>query len=649
MAKINVLDSSVYNRIAAGEVVERPASVVKELVENSIDAGATQIVVEIEYGGIRKIKVTDNGCGVEKEYVREAFMPHATSKIASADDLDSIMTLGFRGEALASIAAVSHVSMISKTKDAELGSMIELEAGKILKMSEIGARDGTTMTISDLFFNVPARAKFLKKPKGEEGEVTNLISRLVLANPKISFRYIVDGRTVFASSGKKLSEAMFAVYGKEVLTETIEVNLNSNGVKISGFVGRPSFSKPNRTYQTIMVNGRFVCDNMISLAVANAYGEMLMKRKFPFFVLNLEIPVGDVDVNVHPSKLEVRFAYPNKIYGLFFEAVSRALSSMDYVSSVNSNYEANEEPRADMKNRVESISNSNDEIQIGAKTQEIVARHEKIDKAGVNLNPFSADFSKMTNDEINETKHQVISSVMSMNDESKVASGFGLSSKLMERLSEAAKTNDIEKLKPENYVMNDGSGFKGDIKLVGKVFNTYLIVELDGDIFFIDQHAAHERILYEKFKAQVDKSTITIQPLLIPYILSLNSSEAQYLEANLPVMKTLGFDIDEFGNNTFKVVAVPSILSDISFDEFFTAFLTETRFDGTKADLIKEKLMQHSCKSAVKGGNDLTISEVNKLFENMTNEKIPLFCPHGRPIAVRVSKREIEKWFKRIV
>ena len=316
MAKINVLDSSIYNRIAAGEVVERPASVVKELVENSIDAGATSIIVEIEYGGIRKIKIVDNGCGVEKEYMREAFMPHATSKISSADDLDSIMTLGFRGEALASIASVCHVTMTSKTRDAELGSFIEIEAGKILKMSETGARDGTTMVVSDLFFNVPARAKFLKKPKSEEQEVTNLVSRLMLANPQISFRYIVDGKTIFVTSGKTLKEAMFGVYGKEVLTETLEVKLARDGVKLWGFVGRPSFSKPNRTYQTLMVNGRYVTDQMVSLAVMNAYGDMLMKRKYPFFVLNLELPFTDVDANVHPNKREVRFAYGQKIYSL---------------------------------------------------------------------------------------------------------------------------------------------------------------------------------------------------------------------------------------------------------------------------------------------------------------------------------------------
>lgn len=649
MAKINVLDSSIYNRIAAGEVVERPASVVKELVENSIDAGATNIVVEIEYGGIRGIKVVDNGCGVEKEYMREAFMPHATSKISTADDLDSIMTLGFRGEALASIAAVSHVAMTSKVKEEELGSFIEIEAGKILKMNEVGAKDGTTMVVRDLFFNVPARAKFLKKPKSEEQEVTNLVSRLMLANPNISFRYIVDGRTLFTSSGKTLKEAIFGIYGKEALTETLEINLAKDDMKIKGYIGRPSFSKPNRTYQTLIVNGRFVNDNLISLAVANAYGDMLMKRRFPFFVLSLELPFTDVDANVHPNKLEVRFAYPNKIYSLFFEAVSRALHEMDYVSSVTA-----PESKQQVSNFSPEIKESfyvakNDTKSISIPVSKVEQKPSKIDKAGVNLNPFSANFNKMSREEIEKTQQKVMSSATQISEGGKVADGFGLGSKLMDRLNEAAKNKDKNQEKPVNYVIGGGTQINADVKLIGKAFNTYLIVELDGDIFFIDQHAAHERLLYEKFRRQVENSKITIQPLLIPYILTLNSTEADLLEKNIDIMQELGIDIVEFGNNSFKVSAVPSLLCDINFDEFFGGFLTETRFAGNKADLIKEKLMQQSCKSAVKGGNDLSISEINKLFENMSNEKIPLFCPHGRPIAVRVSKTEIEKWFKRIV
>ena len=430
MAKINVLDSSIYNRIAAGEVVERPASVVKELVENSIDAGATSIVISIDHGGTREIKIIDNGCGIEKEYIREAFMPHATSKIEKAEDLDSIMTLGFRGEALASIASVARVSMTTKTRDAELGSHIDIEGGKILKMCETGAKDGTTMIISDLFFNVPARAKFLKKPKSEEQEVTALVSRLILANPTVAFRYIVDEKTVFTTPGKTLKEAMYGIYGKEVLTETLPVCLKRDNVEITGYIGRPSYAKANRTYQTLIVNGRHIGDQMISAAVANAYGDMLMKRRYPFFILNLKLPVTDVDVNVHPNKLEVRFVNSNKIFGLFFEAVSRALHEMDYVSSVNKVIEEKEVKQEVNNLFTQSFLKSQED------TQEIVVNNKptithdkeseikinndkytysetrpvinipkenkkplgKIDKAGVNLNPFSADFTKMRYD-----------------------------------------------------------------------------------------------------------------------------------------------------------------------------------------------------------------------------------------------------------
>jgi len=667
MAKINVLDSSIYNRIAAGEVVERPASVVKELVENSIDAGATNITVEIEYGGIRKIKVVDNGSGVEKEYIREAFLPHATSKIASAEDLDSIMTLGFRGEALASIASVSHVTMTTKTKDDEYGSFIELEAGRILKMSELGAKDGTTMIVSDLFFNVPARAKFLKKPKSEEQEVTNLVSRLILANPNISFRYIVDGRTIFLSPGKGLKEAMFGVYGKEVLTETLDVNLKKDNATLTGFIGRPSYSKPNRTYQTLIVNGRYVSDNLISLAVSNAYGDMLMKRRYPFFVLNLNLPYTDVDANVHPNKLEVRFAYQSRIYALVYEAVSRALHIMDYVTSVTKNQETETNKSSEIRESVYKAISDEGDIKLDSTVlNKPKPSSKQIDKAGVNLNVFSADFSKMSNTDLSKTKTKVLDSIEALGqDESRVADGFGLGTKLLDRINKAVQDKKDENLLPQGYnidnpkftVPENKQSYENvnilkpekNVKLIGKAFNTYLIVEIDGDMFFIDQHAAHERLLYEKLKKQVNDSKVAIQPLLVPYILSLNTIEAEMIEDNLDTMQDLGFDIFEFGYNSFKISAVPSILSDINFDKFFAEFLSGNKVSADKTDLIKERLMQSSCKSAVKGGDDLSETEIKKLFQDMSNDKIPLFCPHGRPIAVRISKTEIEKWFKRIV
>lgn len=654
---INVLDSSVYNHIAAGEVVERPASVIKELVENSIDAGATRIDIEIENGGISKIKVSDNGSGIDKEFVKTAFMPHATSKIAKIDDLDNILTLGFRGEALASIAAVSHVLMITKTEENDIASAIELEGGTVLKQYETGRTTGTTTTVSDLFFNVPARKKFLKKDKSEEQEVTALISRFILANPHIYFSYKADGKTIFSAPGTNLEDAIFSIYGKEAISETLKVDLSKGEYKVWGYVGRPSFSKPNRTYQTLVINGRYVVNNTISVAIANAFGEMLMKRKYPFYVLHMTLPADEIDVNVHPNKLDVRFANNSLVYSLFFEGVGRALSTMDYVASAeDTNIEKaiDAVQTASILDTLKTIDSSND-VTVEKQTfimPESPKPAEKIDRAGVNLNPFSRDVKSMTEEEKDEYRDTILDATLRTSSSDKVKDGFGLGSKLLERLAE---TKEEDRYNSSGYFVTKDPvqtdlGIQSAVKKIGKIFNTYLIVEVDDDVFFIDQHAAHERVLYEKFKAQYDNKNIAVQPLLFPYVLSLNPLEANIIEENLETMQELGFDISEFGNNTYKVSAVPAIVSEMNFDTFFSEFLSDTKNTLKKSsDLIKEYLMQHSCKSAIKGGNDLTESEINQLFNQMGKEKIALFCPHGRPIAIRISKSEVEKWFKRIV
>lgn len=654
---INVLDSSVYNHIAAGEVVERPASVIKELVENSIDAGATRIDIEIENGGISKIKVSDNGSGIDKEFIKTAFMPHATSKIAKIDDLDNILTLGFRGEALASIAAVSRVLMITKTEENDIASAIELEGGTVLKQYETGRTTGTTTTVSDLFFNVPARKKFLKKDKSEEQEVTALISRFILANPHIYFSYKADGKTIFSAPGTNLEDAIFSIYGKEAISETLKVDLSKGEYKVWGFVGRPSFSKPNRTYQTLVINGRYVVNNTISVAIANAFGEMLMKRKYPFYVLHMTLPADEIDVNVHPNKLDVRFANNSLVYSLFFEGVGRALSTMDYVASAeDTNIEKaiDAVQTASILDTLKTIDSSND-VTVEKQTfimPEPPKPAEKIDRAGVNLNPFSRDVKSMTKEEKDEYRDTILDATLRTSSSDKVKDGFGLGSKLLERLAE---TKEEDRYNSSGYFITKDPvqtdlGIQSAVKKIGKIFNTYLIVEVDDDVFFIDQHAAHERVLYEKFKAQYDNKNIAVQPLLFPYVLSLNPLESNIIEENLETMQELGFDISEFGNNTYKVSAVPAIVSEMNFDTFFSEFLSDTKNTLKKSsDLIKEYLMQHSCKSAIKGGNDLTESEINQLFNQMGKEKIALFCPHGRPIAIRISKSEVEKWFKRIV
>lgn len=659
---INVLDSSIYNHIAAGEVVERPASVVKELVENSIDAGATRIDVEVENGGTSKIKVSDNGSGIDKDFIKTAFLPHATSKIAKVDDLDNILTLGFRGEALASIAAVAKVNMVSKTEENEVASAIDIEGGKVLREYETGRTTGTTTTVSELFFNVPARKKFLKKDKSEEQEITALLSRFILANPHICFSYKADGKTLFSSTGTSLEDAMFSIYGKEAISETLKVELQKGDYKLSGYIGRPSFSKPNRTYQTLVINGRYVVNNTVSAAITNAFGEMLMKRKYPFFVLHLTLPATEIDVNVHPNKLDVRFANNGLVYSLFFEGVSRALSQMDYVSSAedkNIEKAISEVQTTNILETLKTIDNTGD---ITVKepvsftmptTLADLKKPEKVDRAGVNLNPFSKDFSSLSKEEKQDYKDNVMQAAFSQSDSDIVKDGFGLGSKLLERLADTEEdkrynSNGYE-IK-EDIVSQTSFNIAPSLKKVGKIFNTYLIVEVDDDVFFVDQHAAHERVLYEKFKAQYDNKNIAVQPLLFPYVLTLNPLEANILEENIDAMHDLGFEIDEFGNNTYKVNAVPAIVSEMNFDKFFDEFLADSKNIAKKSsELIKDYLMQHSCKSAIKGGNDLTDSEINQLFNQMGKEKIALFCPHGRPIAIRISKSEVEKWFKRIV
>lgn len=658
MAKvINVLDSSVYNHIAAGEVVERPASVIKELVENSIDAGATRIDIEIENGGINKIKVSDNGIGIDKQFVKTAFLPHATSKISKIDDLDNILTLGFRGEALASIAAVSKVLMVTKPENQDIASAIEIESGAVLKEYETGRTTGTTTTISDLFFNVPARKKFLKKDKSEEQEVTALVSRFILANPTIYFSYKADGKTIFSSPGTNLEDAIFSVYGKEAVTETLKVDFSKGDYKVFGFVGRPSFSKPNRTYQTLVINGRYVINSTISAAISNAFGEMLMKRKYPFYVLHMTLPADQIDVNVHPNKLDVRFANNSLVYSLFFEGVGRALSSMDYVASAEDKNIEKAIDQVQTASILDTLKTIDDSGTVSVEKQtfimpEPVKPAEKIDRAGVNLNPFSRDIKSMTEEEKDEFRDTVLDATLYSSSSDKVKDGFGLGSKLLERLAE---TKEEDKYYSSNYAITKAPiqtelNLEKAIKKVGKIFNTYLIVEVDDDVFFIDQHAAHERVLYEKFKAQYDSKSIAVQPLLFPYVLSLNPLESNIIEENLETMQELGFDISEFGNNTYKVNAVPAIVSEMNFDTFFNEFLSDNKNTLKKSsDLIKDYLMQHSCKNAIKGGNDLTDSEINQLFNQMGKEKIALFCPHGRPISIRISKSEVEKWFKRIV
>ncbi len=664
MAKINLLDSSIYNLIAAGEVVERPASVIKELVENAIDAGAKNISIEIKDGGISFMQVADDGQGIEEEDIKNAFMPHATSKIKNAEDLESIATLGFRGEALASIASVSKVTVISKTKDSELGTKLEISGGKFGEKKNISAVVGTIMTVEDLFFCVPARAKFLKKPKTEEQEITNIISRTILAHPEINFTYLVDGKKVLSSLGSSKREALFSIYGKEAVNETLEVSAKREGVSVDGFVGNPTYSKSNRTYQTLIINGRYVVNLTVQTAVSNAYGDFLMKRQYPFFVLYLNVPIDEIDVNVHPNKLDVKFLKSNLVYSVIFEAVSRALNQMDYIKEID--------------------ADTNTSVTFTRAVGQ--SKSVEIDKMGVNLNPFSS------NDSVTEKEKNTLTGIVvdSMLDEAKsnneLNDNFGTGSRLLERINDKIMHNDKTAFESSNYdnsslnkekynfgeekfssfqsqmptfenkdyvkpIVRQQDFAESEIINIGKIFNTYLIIQWGDNIYLIDQHAGHERIRYDKLKAEYENGVIAIQPMLIPYVLTLNSDDSRIIEDNLEAIRSVGFDIDEFGDNSYKISAVPVIVDGIDFDKFFAMFLAEklNKTKLTEAELVKDNLMQMACKSAVKGGDDLSKSEIELLLKEMKQQNVVLFCPHGRPVIVRITKNEVEKWFKRIV
>ena len=675
MAKINLLDSSIYNLIAAGEVVERPASVIKELVENAIDAGAKNVTIEIRDGGISFMQVSDDGSGIEEEDIKNAFLPHATSKIKIASDLDSIATLGFRGEALASIASVSKVRVVSKTGASDVGTSLEVYGGKFGDIKKVSSNVGTTMTVEDLFYCVPARAKFLKKPKTEEQEITNIVSRTILAHPDICFNYIVDGKKNLSSIGSTKKEALYSIYGNEAVKETLEVKASRDGVSVDGFVGKPTYSKSNRTYQTLIINGRYVVNLTVQTAVANAYGDFLMKRQHPFFVLYLTVPVDEIDVNVHPNKLDVKFLKSNLVYSVIFEAVSRALNGMDYIKEVD-------------------LTNSS--INPVLKVSNPISKNPPIDKMGVNLNPFSSNFDSYTEKEKSNLTDIVVDSMITdSSSDSLLQDNFGTGSRLLEKINDKIMHNDNSAFESSSYtkgseqvsfetsvqikqeeIVKEKTDFESDlvskrieeksfvqpktmqqdfasneIIIVGKIFNTYLIIQWGDNIYLLDQHAGHERIRYEKLKAEYETNTIAVQPMLIPYVLTVNSEDCKIIEANLDAIRSVGFDIDEFGDRSYKISAVPVIVDGIDFDKFFSMFLAEklNKSKITEADLVKDNLMQMACKSAIKGGDDLSKHEIELLLKEMQEQNVVLFCPHGRPVIVRITKSEIEKWFKRIV
>ena len=652
--RIHVLTSDVYNRISAGEVVENPASVVKELVENSLDAGSKSINIEIAEGGVKLIKVSDDGSGIVFLDLEKVFLPHSTSKILFASDLENINTLGFRGEALASIASVAQVEIISKTEDIDIGGRVTIAGGKDQEISECSCKTGTTITVKNLFFNTPARLKFLKSTKQEENAVTNIVNRLMLANPNVSFKYIVDGKLVYNSVLNGLKEKIFTIYGKETAQNIIEIKNERNDLKLSGYISNPSFCKANRTYQTLIVNGRYISNNLVSVAVANAYENFLMKGKFPLFVLNLTLPSMDIDVNVHPSKMDVKFRESRKIYEFIYSSVLETLnesnSAKSLIDSGDLSLFEQSAPKFQDKQHLKEVTG-------GFSFGDMQNIKNELGNISVSLPNFKQEengtlhstfIPSTENEESNKEEKKY-------HEDSEKCLLDSLSQKERMEFNFFSKENlNVNPLKEsfiyEERFLNEQQKMQEIFyNIVGTLFSTYLIIESGENCYLIDQHAGHERILYDKLLEDYDKKKVIRQDLLVPFVFDVNPVEKNLIEENIDIFNNLGFNIDAFGNYSYKINSIPHILSGIDLARFIRDCLKEPTKISKTNDEIKNRLARSACRSAIKSGDQLGAEEIKILLKQIMVENRILLCPHGRPICVKMTKYEIEKMFKRVV
>jgi len=601
---IKILDDNLINKIAAGEVVERPSSVVKELVENSIDAGATQITVEIATGGISMIRIADNGKGITANEVYSAFTRHATSKISSFEDLEEVLTLGFRGEALASIASVSQVEMITKQEDAIIGRKIEIHGGKLISEEDIGANNGTTIIVRNLFFNTPARRKFLKKPATESSYITEIINRLALGNPSVSFRYIVNNSEILYTNGNgDLKTVILNILGKETAKNLVAIDFNKNGFGLNGFVCKPQISRGNRSYGNFFINGRFIKSDIVQQAALDAFKTRLPIGKFPIFVLSLSIDPKMVDVNVHPTKLEVRFENEDEIYDICKESIDKALMSEVLIQQHEAKVEPPENP---------------------FKSKSIIA-----DTLNFLYEP-KAELEKPSFVTAREVETPVY--------EVKKVEEKAIIPKQVEKA--------IEKPVKKNT-------FFANYRIIGQFFYTYWIIQQGSSVYLIDQHAAHERILYEEMYNKLKNEKVDSQRLLQPVVFDFSEAEKIVVEENLDLFENFGFELEKLDEEKYVLNAVPFIFKGPVSSSFFMDIVDKL---GEKVgsseeniyDTKFENIVSMACKKAVKGNDKLNFLEAKELIERLLNLENPFTCPHGRPTIIELTRTEVEKMFKRI-
>ncbi len=639
MQAIKILDTKTINKIAAGEVVEGPKSVVKELVENAIDAGATSVTVEIKEGGISYIRIMDNGWGIPKEQVKTAFLRHATNKMSEIEDLEHIFTLGFRGEALASIAGVAQVEMLTKTRDEETGTSIEISGGEIKNIQDASCTEGTTITVKNLFFNVPARRKFLKKPATESGFVSDFMNKLALGHPEVSFRFINNDTTMLHTAGNgELKASVFYVYGKEASNSMVPLSYKKGEYTLSGLIGKPELSRGNRNYENLFINGRFIKNKVVATAVEDAYKTRLLIGKFPVFVLNLEISPSQVDVNVHPAKLEVRFKNDDEIYEFFYDAVSKTLDQLVLIPQVSWDKEPS--------------------VKVAEKSA--VAEQQKIEDIPVYksvLSSFSGD--RVTSGGMGKTVDQLLNrQSTSQNQVRQSADAFLVDPVVVgeKREEQKALMNEIPYAAnataqvQEEAVKPKEEPFFKQYKIIGQIFQTYWMIEQGDCLYLIDQHAAHERILFEEFMTRFQEESMVSQKLLVPQMLNLSPAEIEILKENMGLLEGFGFEFETFGQNQYALKAVPYLLKEPSGAGFFTEILDSLSEQKIRSvyDMKLLAVATMACKAAVKGHDRLSFQEAEAMIGRLLKLEKPFTCPHGRPTIIEMTKYELEKKFKRI-
>ena len=717
MGNIVLLDDLTINKIAAGEVIERPASVIKEMVENSIDAGATNINVEIKNGGISYIRVSDNGKGIPKDDMEIAFERHATSKIRQASDLDTIKSMGFRGEALASIAAIANVEMVSKYKDEQVGNRIVIEAGKTLEFEETGCPVGTSIVVKNLFFNTPVRYKFLRKDFTEAGYIEDVITRIALVNPDIAIKLVNTGKTVIQTSGNgNLQDVIYSIYGKDIASSVLDVDYTFEDIHITGVVGKPEIARSNRSNQMFFVNKRYIKDKVLTVATEKAFKGMIPIGKYGFVVLNIEMNPAKVDVNVHPSKLEVRFAEENNIFKCVYHAIQDTLLKAELVSSPEREIEDNKEAVEEVKknnvfsnlfnrketeplkteikpNIIEEMYNaknsaelektqvvSTEEIKKNLKNEEsninenikTLSAQEQIKSDTTSIGNILVDLAKIKaniQDEADIPNQLDVQDNISVNnkvnelDNLKVAESFDtmyektfgkIPASTEEKIAQDKKEIDAYELIKDNNVSVfeelEEYKQKPNYKFIGIAFSTYIIIEIKDEMYIIDQHAAHERIMYEKIKKNYySKDEKESQLLLLPDVITLTHKEMDIARDNMEIFEKAGFDIEEFGENTIKLNGVPTVCYDLDTKELFLETLDEINTVArTAKQEIEERFIETvACKAAVKAKMSLDKQEVESLMDKLLVLPNPFTCPHGRPTAIKMDKKDIEKKFAR--